>query len=155
MSYTTSQSQTGLGTLIQINTGTITTPTWTTIGEITKSNLSGKKNNFDDVTNLQSLAEEFLATISTSGTFHLTYNRVSTNTGQTAVVTAWTGAAKTQFKITLPINTAAGQSSQGDTFVFLAYVEELNDVGQLEPKKAIVSETTLKATGAYTFTEGS
>jgi hypothetical protein len=153
MSYTGSKAQTGLGSILAINTASSGTPVYTTIGEITKLNQSGKKNNTDDVTNLESTDEEFITTIPSPGTYAFTVNRVSSDAGQAALLTAFNSGAKTLFKITMPL--APGQTTTGDTQAFTAIVEDYNDSGSIEPKKTVTVEGSLKVSGAITFTAGS
>jgi hypothetical protein len=153
MSYTASAAQTGSGVLFQINTGTILSPTWTVISEITDFTQSGKSNKTADVTNLQSPAEEFIATIQSPGTYDLTYNRVSADPGQAAVVSNFNNKTTVQFEVTLP--KTASQTSTGDLYKFSAVVTELDDVSGVTATKQIMTKAKLQVSGAITFTAGS
>jgi hypothetical protein len=81
MAYTSTQAQSGNGSILAINTGTVSSAIWTTVGEISDIAQSGKTNKSDDATNLQSSAEEFIPTILTPGSWGLTLNRVSGDAG--------------------------------------------------------------------------
>ena len=155
MSYTGTKSQSGNGTTININTGSVSTPTWTPIGEVVELSESGKMNKSDDATNLQSSAEEFVPTILSPGTYALTINRVSTDTGQLAMVASFTALPPTlvQYQVVLPKTPA--QTTSGDKYVFLAMVEEMNDIGSLKADKVIKITAKLKVSGPQTFTAGS
>jgi hypothetical protein len=153
MSYTGTHAQTALGTAIAINTGTVSTPVWTTIGEITAAPQSGRQAKTADTTNLQSLAAEFIPTLVESGMFDCTTNRVSSDAGQVAVEAAFASLKLTMFKITLPLNVS--QTTAGDTLAFLALVEESNTLGEVGPDKAILYKFKLKISGLVTLTAGS
>lgn len=154
MSYTASKSQTGQGTTISINPNAASPPTWTVIGECLSVQFSDK-NTFDDATNLQSVAKEFLATLQDPGKLTVDVNRVGNDAGQVLVHTDYvaTPPGRSQYKVALPINTAAGQSTAGDTYVFLAFVESLSP--DVKVDKKIMSKFSLQVTGAITFTAGS
>jgi hypothetical protein len=153
MPYTTSKAQKGLGSSLSINTGTISTPVWTVIGEITDLTQSGKSAKNVDTTNLQSAAEEFLPTILAASTIKIPMNRVSGDAGQAAVLSAFNALELVQFKVILPLTTA--QTETGDSWVFLALVEEFNDIGNVKPDGKIATDASLKVSGGYTFTAGS
>lgn len=148
-----SKAQTGLGTTLAINTGTVSTPVWTTIAEIFDLTQNGYENETDDVTNLQSTAREFVGTILNPGMWDFTMNRVSTDTGQAAVQAALASAATKMFKLTLPINAAAGQSTQGDTYAFNGIIQKFPLA--VKADKAIKVTGSIKVSNAITFTEGS
>jgi len=152
LSYTASQAQAGLGVLFQINTGTVGSPTWTVIGEINDFSQSGRTNKTVSTTNLQSPAEEWLAVLQSSANYALTYNRVSADTGQAAVVTAFANKTLPMFKISLPKTGA--QATTGDAYAFTALVESLDDLSSAKPDGVITTKATLKTSGAITFTAG-
>ena len=146
MSYTGSKAQTGNQTTLGIGA----TPT--IIGEITNLSQSGKQNATDDTTNLQSIAEEFLATLLKPGKWDVTYNRVSGDAGQVALLTAFNAMTISSFTVQLP--KTAAQTTNGDKYVFNALVEELDDVSDVKPDKKITSKAALKVSGGITFTAG-
>jgi hypothetical protein len=155
MAYTSTQAQSGNGSILAINTGTVSSAIWTTVGEISDIAQSGKTNKSDDATNLQSSAEEFIPTILTPGSWGLTLNRVSGDAGQAAVLASFNALPPTikQYKITLP--KAAGQSTTGDAFAFSAMVEEFNDLGTVKADKKISTQAKLKVSGPIVLTVGS
>ena len=153
MSYTQSAAQAGLGSIISINTGTQASPTWTQIFEINSAKLSGRQTKTADVTNLQSPAAEYIATIVEPGTFDCTGNRVHADPGQTAVDSAFSSLAAKQFQVQLPkIST---QTTQGDAYTFSAVVQEWESIGDISPDKAVVFSLKLKITGQITYAAGS
>lgn len=151
MSYTGTQAQTGLGTVLAINTGTTGSPTWTSIGEVVDLTQSNFQNESDDATNLSSTGREFIATLLNPGTWECTINRVSSDSGQTALVSAFNGLANKQFKVTLPLNHS--QTTTGDTYQFTALVEKYGM--NIKPDKKVSITCSLKVSGALTFTAGS
>jgi hypothetical protein len=153
MSYTGSQAQSGNGVIFAINTGTAQSPTYTTIAEVLDFSQTGKQNKTADVTNLQSSAEEFIATITSPGKYDLTFNRVSGDAGQAAVKASFDAKTVVMYQITLPKTGA--QTSTGDSYKFTALVEEFDDVSGVSPTKQIQSKSSLKVTGPITLTVGS
>ncbi|MGA2270325.1 MAG: phage tail tube protein [Bryobacteraceae bacterium] len=155
MAYTSTQAQSGNGIILAINTGTLSSAIWTTIGEITDLAQSGKTNKSDDATNLQSSAEEFIPTILTPGSWGVTLNRISGDAGQAAVLASFNALPPTikQYRITLP--KAAGQSTSGDAFAFSAMTEEFNDLGTVKADKKISTLAKLKVSGPVVLTVGS
>ena len=154
MSYTASQSQSGQGTKLEINQGNASPPVWTQIAEPLGC-MFGDKNMFDDSTNLSSTDKEFLAILRDPGKVSVDLNRVSSDPGQVKVNADFRAnpPTRSQYRVTLPINTAAGQSSTGDTFVFLGYVDTYTP--DIKTDKKVVSKFTIQVTGAITFTQGS
>jgi hypothetical protein len=151
MSYTQSLAGIGLGTVLSINTGTTGSPTWTAVGELNKLNLSGRQAGTTDVTNFQSSAREFKPTLISSGDWDFAGNRVGGDAGQVAMEAAFVGLLLKQFKIQLPLSGA--QTTAGDSFTFVALVEELNY--SVEVDKAIPVQGKLKISGILTETAGS
>lgn len=150
MSYNGSQAGIGLGTILSI--GTLTSPvTFTTVGELNKCTGSGRQAGTADTTNFQSNAREFVPTLIDSGTWAIGGNRVSADAGQIAMEAAFTNLELHTFKIQLP--KAPGQTSVGDSCVFLALVEQLNYT--VEVDKAVTFEGQLKVSGKPTWTPGS
>jgi hypothetical protein len=145
MPYTGSKAQSGSQTTLAIAS--------TLVGEITDIGQSGKANATDDSTNLESTAEEFLATLLKPGNFKITMNRVPGDAGQAAMLSAFNTQATAAFTITLP--KTSSQSTTGDKYAFNALVEEFNDLGSVRPDKKITTEAALKVSGPITFTAGS
>src|ERR1017187_4119783 len=155
MSYTGSKAQSGNQVIVNINTGTASSPTWVLIGECSDFNQQGVQNKSDDSTNLQSTAEEFIRTILTPGKFSGTMNRVSGDAGQVAVKASFNAAPPTlvQYQIVIPKTPA--QSTSGDKLVFLAMVEEFNNLGTLKPDKIIKTAFSFKVSGPIVEALGS
>lgn len=151
MSYTGSQAQSGLGSILSVNTGTVSTPTWTVVNEVADIVQNGYENETDDVTNMQSSAREFIGTILNPGTWEITMNRVSTNTGQAKMVSLLNSAATGQFQIQLVKNIV--QTTTGDLIAFSGIVQKYPL--SIKPDKAIKVSATIKVSNAVTITEGS
>jgi hypothetical protein len=151
MPYTGSLAGIGLGSVLSINTGTASTPTWTAVGELRKLNLTGRQAGTADTTNFASAAREFKPTLIASGTWDIEGNRVGGDAGQVAMEAAFVGLAMKQFKIQLPISGA--QTTTGDSFTFTALVEELDY--SVEVDKVVMLTGKLKVSGVLTETAGS
>ncbi|MBB6144717.1 hypothetical protein HNQ77_002673 [Silvibacterium bohemicum] len=154
MSYTGSKAQSGRGSALSIGgvTGSTGTETFTLVGEIKTSGISGAQWGTDDVTNFQSNADqEFITTIRNNGSLRLDGNRVSTDAGQVAVEAAFASGSKYDFKLVLPL--ALGQTTTGDTYTFSALVESRDFT--VDVSKAISWSVTLKVSGPVTLTTGS
>jgi|ERR1035441_2228550 hypothetical protein len=154
MAYTSSAAISGNGTKLNINTGTLASPTWTLVGEVTEISESGKKNMTDDTTNLESTGLEFIPTVVDSGVYKVTMNSI-VDTGQAAMSTSFYAVPPTivQYQIVLPKKT--GQSTNGDKGVFLALVEDFDDTGTIKPDKKLSVSASLKVSGATAWTPGS
>lgn len=167
MSYTKSQAQSGNQAVVSIAAagGTVSTATYTVVGEVAEFNQSGTVNKTDDTTNLNSIAEEFLPTILTPGNFAGTMNRVSDDAGQQAVQTAFGGIiggvptppTLNYWKVQLAKNPnlTVPQTVAGDQLIFLALVEEFTDFGTVKPDKKVSTILKLKISGAIYRTLGS
>jgi hypothetical protein len=149
--YPGSAAQTASGTAFSINTGTVTTPVYTLIGELINPRQTGAKNNTAEVTNLQSTAEEFISTLPSPGNWEFTCNRVTGDTGQIAVLASFNNKTKVLYKLVLPLSPA--QTTTGDSYVFSAIVETFA-ISDIDPKKAITITGSLKVSGGTTFTAG-
>jgi hypothetical protein len=154
-SYAGTKSQSGNQSQLSINTGTVASPTWTLVGEVSEVTQSGSKNKSEDATNLESQAEEFVPTIPTPGNYGGTMNRISGDAGQQAMNAAFTSVppGMPQFKFQLPKNST--QTTQGDYFVFTALVEEFNDIGKITPTGIVKTQFSLKISGPIAKTQGS
>ena len=154
--YSGSRAQAGRGSSLSIGgiTGAVGTETYTLIGEIKTSGISGAQWNTEDVSNFQSGADsEFITTMRDNGTIDVAGNRIASDAGQVAVETAFGNGLKYDFKLVLPINTQAGQTTVGDTFQFSALVQS-RDIA-IDTTKAISWQVKLKISGAVTLTAGS
>ena len=153
MPYTGSLAGVGLSTVVSINTGTLSSPTFTPIAELRKISLSGRQTGDADVTNFQSSAREFVPTLIESGTWDIEGNRIGGDVGQLACETAFTTVPPklSQFKIQLPKTPT--QTTIGDSFTFLALIKELDY--SVEIDKAITLTAKFKVSGILTVTAGS
>jgi hypothetical protein len=152
MPYTESQAQTALGTVVAINTGSASSPTYTTIGEITSAPQSGRQARTVEVTNLQSTNVEWIATLIDSGVLDVSCNLVSGDAGQLAVEAAFSDLLRKLYKVTVK---PSPTQTTGDTYVFSAIVEESNPLSEVGPDKALTHKFKLKISGLITFTAGS
>lgn len=146
MPYTHSLAQAGRGSSISIGA----TPTL--IGEITDIPLDLPKWDSVDVTNLESGSDqENLLTVRKSATFTVKGNRVSTDAGQVAVISAYQNATLSAFVVTLP--KTATQTTTGDTYSFSAFV--MSASFDVSPTKQVDFSMDLMTSGPVTFTAGS
>lgn len=145
MSYTKTQATTGAGSQLAIGS----TPTL--IDEVRNIKWTGYTFKTDDATNMNSTAEEFITTILSPGEISFEYNRVSSDTGQSAYVTAFLAGTISPFVLTLPKSST--QTVSGDKFAFNALPIQ-NDMS-LEPTKTDVMSAKIKISGPVTFTAGS
>lgn len=154
MSYGASKSQTSQGILLYINEGAASPPDWVLIGEPLSLTFS-PKNEFDDPTNLQSLAKEYLATLQDPGKLNVDLNRVSTDAGQILLEADFSAnpPTRSQYKATFPVNTAAGQTTTGDVYTMLGFVETL--APEVKVNKKVTSKFSLQLTGPITLVVGS
>ena len=150
MPYTSSKSSIGLGTILSIGT-TGGSPTFTTVGEIKTIAQSGRQVSTEDVTNMQSLAKEFIPTLVESGTWDISGNRVGSDAGQIAMEAGFQGLTLLPFKIQLPKSST--QTTTGDTFTFNALIAELDY--SIAVDKAVTFTAKLKVSGLITETAGS
>ena len=167
MSYGGTKAQSGNQTVLSIfGTGALASGVWTftpiaasgtptVIGEISDFTQSGTMMKTDDATNLQSTYEEFIPTIPTPGKFAGTVNRLSGDAGQMAIYAAFKQVPPVlaTFKVQLPKNST--QTTAGDSYIFVALVEELNDLGNVKPDKIVKTPFSLKVSGTITETVGS
>jgi hypothetical protein len=166
MSYIKSQVGTGNQAVVSIAApgGTPSTATYTVVGEIVEFTQSGTTNKTDDSTNLNSIAEEFVPTILTPGSFSGTMNRISNDAGQIMVNTAFGGIVGgsptpptlNYWKVQLaPNKNLATPQTVGDSIIFLALVEEFSDFGTVKADKKVATTLKLKISGAIYKTLGS
>lgn len=153
MSYSGTQAQSPLGGQLAINTASGSVPTWTVISEVKDAQWASRVNKTADATNLASTAEEFIATLPSSGTLEVTCNRVSSDTGQLAVEASWRARTLKQYQLTYP--KTPSQSVSGDVYVFTALVEEASPAPNFKPDQVIDYKFRLKINQLDTFTAGS
>jgi hypothetical protein len=155
MSYSFSTGQVASGASLSIHTGS---STYTAIGQIQEITQSGKVVKTVDATNLQSTVEEVLPTLPNSGELKVRAIRVPADAGQAAVLTQFNlGASQAPiaFKLQLPPDAAAGQTTAGDLAAFSGYVTECDDFGTISAEKLVNFEFTVKVVTLYTVTAGS
>jgi hypothetical protein len=139
----------GKGLILNIITGTISIPVITPVGELF-SLKPAMKFETDDATTFASLGREFITTMLDGGEWKFDANRVSTDTGQGALQTAFlTGAI---LSLTIVATKEAGQTTTGDTWAFSAYVTDFNP--SFEPTKKVAMSGALRTSNGVTFTEG-
>jgi hypothetical protein len=155
--YTGTKGQvSGIGAVISIGevTGTSGTETFTTIGEVTDVKFTGRKRDTVDVTSFGSGGvKRKLGTILDYGSATLTTIRVPGDAGQLAVIAANVAGVAYDFKIQLPVDTEAGQSTTGDLITASGIVTESNF--DISLTKASEFTFTIEWDGAYTVTAGS
>lgn len=160
MPYTYSTGQTGSQTTLSINTGTTASPVWKVIEQVTDIAQSGKKLGTVNSTNLQSTVSEIIPTLPDEGDLKVTAIRIptSTSTGQGGVLTNFNLGSEqvpVEWKLALPPDAAAGQTTAGDSAIFTAYITDLNDFSGVAPEKLVMFEFTLKVISPYVQTNGS
>src|ERR1039458_880011 len=102
MAYTGSQAFIPpVGTLFNLNTGTVVSPVWTSIAEVGKVAPAGRKFAVEKTTNLSSVSEEKLGTLLDSGTVEIEYNFIEDATQQD-LESAFAAGGVHQFQIVLP-----------------------------------------------------
>jgi hypothetical protein len=156
MAYSRTQAAAALGTIVYLNTsdsGTGSPPTWTPIGEVTKTGQSGASTKSDDATNFSSQAEEFIPTIRTEGTWDCTMNRIPGDPGFQALQDWWYSVPPTTEQIRVQLPKAPGQTVVGDQLFFFAILEKFMP-GSMEPTKKIPQECSFKITGPVVETPG-
>lgn len=150
--YTGSKKQTSQGTGLWVNPTLASPPVWVFIGECQGAKFSDKQM-FDDSTNLQSTAKEFLGILPDPGKLNVMLNRVSTDAGQAVLLASQKAGTRLPYALVFPINVPAGQSTAGDQRLFNAYVEALSP--QVEKNKGIDSTFDLQISGPITDIQGS
>jgi predicted secreted protein len=150
---TTTKAVAGKGTAFSIQTANVSgTITYTGVAELKQLNFSGSKNDFVDVTNFDSASrfKEKIVTLADAGDVAIAGNYVSGDTGQAALRAAFVSGATLSFKIVLPLQ--SGQTTTGETWIFLAFVSELDNSVQYD--KALEFSGKLTLTGPITVTPG-
>lgn len=146
--YSGSKAQAGRGSSISIGSGP------TLIGEVTSISLNRGKWQSVSSTNFQSgFDEEMLQTIRKAGTVGLKGNRVSSDAGQVLVEAAYQAGGLQPFVQQLPINTLAGQTTEGDKYTYNAFVSSSDFTDEVD--KAIEFTIELQISGGAPLTVGS
>lgn len=151
MSYNATQAQGGLGALFKVNTGTVSTPTYTIIAEMVDTTPSGYENKVEEATNTQSTAVERQTTIPDGGMWPFNGNRVSSDAGQTKMAALFASGAIGQFEVVLP--KLPGQSSTGDTYAFNGIVTKWNPAIKAVGLTKVAGEVA--TSNGVVYTEGS
>lgn len=147
----------GAGCVLSIGgvTGATGTETFIPIGEISDFKFDGFKRSTTTNTNFDSgQIQQDLGTILDFGTLSGTYNRVSTNTGQLALIAALqsSSGAAYDFKLQLAINPLVGQTTSGDTYQLSGIVTE---AGAFDLSQTKVSSSTFSIKlNSVAFTAG-
>lgn len=95
--------------------------------------------------------QEFVATVIDPGSINCSGNYVSSDPGQVALNAAF--AAGLIYMFTLQLPKSPSQTTKGDEYSFTALVESFDIT--VEPTKEISFSSSLKVSGAITFTAGS
>jgi len=153
--YSSSLGQAGIGTQLSIGGPASGAAEWVGVGEIDDIPDFLPEWEMVDTTNLQSSIKEMKPTILGTKDVSLECNRVSTDAGQSACVTAYSGNPPVPywFRIVVKANTAAGQTTTGDTWVFTAYVKKCGPKG-VKATEWIKTAIDLTIVSAPVFTEG-
>ena len=153
--YNGSKAQTGQGTVFSIGgpTGGTGTETFNQILEVMELPFKRPKLKMVDTTNLQSSIEEQIPVIPGLTSFTYKGNRVPNDAGQLAVETAFNTRTPYDFKMTLPINTKANQTTTGDSWTWSAYVLS-SDLGTIKADSTIQSEVEIQYVTLPVFTAG-
>ncbi len=146
MAYTRTKAFSGLAAVLNFNP-VGSPPVYATLGEIKTVKPSGQMMKSDDATNMQSLAEEFVSTIRTSGTLDIECNMLPTDPGYLAMEAIFYNqqpGLPNQGMLQFP--KAPGQATRGDQRYFDFFCEKFLP-GSIEPTKLIRLEISLKITG--------
>lgn len=136
-----------VGTLLNLNTGSVGSPTWTSIAEVAKISPSGRKYSVEDTTNLSSSAKEKLTGLLDSGKIDVEYNYLQ-DTTQLALETAFVAGGVHQFEIIIP-GLPGGKT---ETWTFSGIITDKNPDG-IERDKPVKGKVTIDVTNAYTFAQ--
>jgi hypothetical protein len=146
----------GAGSVLSVGaiTGATGTETFVPVGEISDAKFDGFKRSTTTNTNFDDgQITQYLGTLLDYGTFSGTYNRVSNNAGQLAMVAALQNGGAYDFKLQLPVEPLLGQTTTGDLVAFSAIVTEAGSF-DLSQTKVSTCSFTLQL-NSYTFTAGS
>jgi hypothetical protein len=131
------------GTQLQRGTNVVTPTDYTTLAEVRKITRTGAKQNFDNVSNMDSgNTEEMLPTMLTPGQWDFEVNFVPGDATQQTLLDDYNNQVLSPWKVQLP-------ATKGN-WTFLAYVDS-EDV-TLDFSKAATKSVKLQVTGAVTWT---
>jgi hypothetical protein len=150
-----SKGQSGLGSLLSIGSPTSDTPSssYTPIGEILDLPNKMPEWKTTPTTHLQSTVESAAPVIKALTKLSVKCTRVSNDPGQTLVRAAYLSAQPYDFKVQLPPNPNAGQTTVGDSYTFSAYV--LMTDGDIKPEAYVDFNFDLQYDSAPIETIGS
>jgi hypothetical protein len=144
-----------LGTVCSIGSVTGGTDTFTPMGSIMDFKPSGRKRNVIDVTTFDSLGvARKLGTVLEGGDITLSFQAVPNDPGQLAAYAAFVDGEAYDFKIQLPVNKKAGQTTTGNSYTFSAIVSQC-EMPSVSVTKEDEFSMTLTLDGDYTTTQGS
>jgi hypothetical protein len=143
----------GSGCVLSIGNITGGTDVYVAIGELNEYQFDGQKLGTTTNTNFDSgNTVQYLGTLLDFGTLSGTYNRVSNNAGQLALIAAQRTGFAYDFKLQLLPNTLAGQITTGDSYVISGIVTEC-DAFDISQSKVSMAKFTLQI-NSKTFTAG-
>jgi hypothetical protein len=146
----------GAGCTLSIGsiTGTTGTETFTPLGELTDFKFASIKRSTTTNTNFSSgQTVQKLGTLLDFGSLTGTYNRVSTDAGQLALIAANANGAAYDFELQLEPNPLAGQTTTGDLYKVSGIVTE---AGAFDLSQTKVSSCTFTIElNSVAFTAGS
>lgn len=151
--YTGSKAVIGRGTQFSIGPvqGT-SSPTYTSIGEITDSSIGSRTFDKVEVSNFDSdIDKEYIKGLREPGSGDITFNRVTDDAGQLALEAAFESPQAFLFK--LQFAPGVGQTI-GEVWTFAALVMSV-DPPSISPSKVIQGKLSLQVTGPRTITAGS
>jgi hypothetical protein len=122
--------------------GTATPTSWVQINEIKDFKPAGAKVKDIEVTNLSSVAAEYVPGLVDNGDLSMTVAYVAADPGQAACQAAFVASSTMQFKIIAP-NT--------NTFTFAGYINQWPEVPEGAVNGILMGDFKLRITGAVTF----
>jgi hypothetical protein len=142
---------------IGAQTGATGTEVWVKVSEAISIERSGLKRSTIKTTNLDSGEyDTYLSTQIDGGTWSISANRIPTDAGYLAVIAAMnvSGGPAYDFKVQLPIDTEASQTTAGDVYTFSGIITDV-DGFSLDVDKAIQWKLVLQQSGPSTYVVGS
>jgi hypothetical protein len=134
-------------------TGATLSTSWTAIGEVLSVPFKLPKFATAPSTHLGSTIKTAVPVIQDLTDYAVKTTRVTSDAGQLLVVAAYSTQTPYDFKIVFPINTAAGQTTAGDTWTWSAYV--LDGDFNVEPDKLIEFNFNMQLDSTLSYTQGS
>jgi hypothetical protein len=148
-----SKAQSGVGAVFSVSA--TSGGTYSIVGDITSAPYTEGELGTVSTTNLQSVTEEITPVLAKLGTIALKGNRVSNDPGQLLLHSAKNAVPVVPifWKLQLPVNPLAGQTTTGDLFSGAAWVTKFM-IPEVEPTKIITFDASLTVIGAATFVAG-